>query len=114
MRHINRIINNQCRHVERSWKPWERPYTYARANKNRKYIQVLDYINKHPFCKRFDIICALYGFNKDRVSPRMVCGQASLMFSNLLYDDFIDYNSKYQYRLTSRGRNLLISAGVEA
>ena len=107
MRHLNREMNSYFRHTHNPYKPYQTPYTFTRASMKCRYVKFLDYIAKHPGCKRFDIICDVYGYNKDRLTPAMVRGQASLIFANLLYQDVIDYDKQYRYTLTDRGQQIL-------
>ncbi len=84
-------------------------YTYEKASPERSYVKVIKYIAEHPNCKRIDIIRGIWCPNATKYSAR---GHNSMLFSNLLYDDLIDYNRNYEYSVTKKGYDVLRRAGI--
>lgn len=108
MRHYNPVIRSPWRGtIKIKDRPYERPYTYARPSMKCKYVQILDYVANHPGCKRFDIICDVWHFSRELNTPKTLRGQCSLTFSNLLYDDLLDYDSHFRYTVTPKGMAIL-------
>ena len=109
MRHHNPKCKNQYfGYTSKYIAPFGRNHSYARPNKNRTYIKVLQYIKDNPGCKRYDVICDLCRYDRNLVKPYDVRGQYSTLFANLLYDNMIDYDKKYRYEITECGENLLM------
>lgn len=79
-------------------------YKWTRPNRERRYVQVLQYVYDHPNCKRKDIIGGVFKRFK------FIEGYQSSLFSNMLYDDLIAYDKNYQYTITNIGRKILMSA----
>lgn len=84
-------------------------YTWTKPTPERSYIKVLKFVAEHPRCKRIDIIRAIWYPNATKESSR---GSMSSLFACLLYDNFLDYNSKFEYTITSRGYELLCQAEI--
>lgn len=113
MRHRN-AISNSIYHGRgrRIYVPYQRNYTYTRPTPNRRYVQVMKYILEHPNCKRFDILCGVFGTKNEPGAKYSCRGYMSSLFSNMLYDDLIDYNRKFEYSVTEKGRQILRKAGI--
>ena len=94
---------------QKCYSPYQQNYTYAKPTPERTYVKVIKYIAEHPNCKRFDIVRALWCPNSTKYDCR---GHQSSLFSNLLYDDLIDYNYNYEYSVTKKGYDLLRRAGI--
>lgn len=84
-------------------------YTYEKASPERVYVKVIKFVAEHPNCKRIDIIRRLWWPNANKLVAR---GEQSALFANLLYDDLIDYNGKYEYTVTQKGYDVLRRAGI--
>lgn len=76
-------------------------YSWTKCNKNRKYVQVLQYIWNNPNCTRTEIINAIW--NKFIA----INGYQSQLFSHMIFDNLIDYDKKYRYTITSKGLEIL-------
>ena len=75
--------------------------TYAKPDVTRRYIQIIQYVADHPGCKRPEIYEAVFG-------GKFSHGSQSEIFSELLYDDLIDYDTKtFKYVATPKGMKLL-------
>ena len=75
-----------------------RYYTFGNPNPNRVYVKVLMFVESHPGCKRSDIQFGVWGkHNKSN----------STLFSQMLYADILDYNEKYEYKVTRKGKAIL-------
>jgi len=98
------------RHGEKCYSPYLKPYTYTRPTPARAYVKVVKFIAEHPDCKRIDVIRGLWRPNANAFDAR---GFQSSLFANLLYADFIDYNSKHEYNATQKGYDLLKHAGLK-
>ena len=91
---------------------------FKNANSKKRYVKILQYIADHDGCKRVDIIRDVYGYKnvdaKDKWHPghRTCRGQGSNVFSQLLYIDVIDYDKKFCYHITDRGREVLKTAYI--
>lgn len=105
------------------YKPYETQYIdsyksngFKYASLKKRYVKILRYIADHDGCKRVDIIRDVYGYKnvnaKDKWYPnsRICRGQGSTVFSQLLYIDVIDYDAKFCYHITDRGREVLKTA----
>ncbi len=68
--------------------------SYTRPNVGSGYYAIIDYIVKHPFCKRKEIINAIWG---DRSR-----GQWSSVFKALHYDGFFRITDKWEYIPTGK------------
>lgn len=90
-------------HVER---PYKIPYTYGRLSAKRRYIQAIQFVKDHDGCKRSDIIKGIWGFGQSSTNR----GYQSLLFANLLYIDYIDYDKNFRYHVTLKGLALLQKA----
>lgn len=84
-------------------------WTWTKPTPERAYIKVLKFVNEHPRCKRIDIIRAIWCPNATKESSK---GYMSSLFACLLFEDFIDYNSKFEYTITHNGWKLLYKAGI--
>ena len=85
-------------------------WTWTKPTPERAYIKVLKFVAEHPRCKRIDIIRAIWRPNANKLTSR---GYMSSFFACLLFEDFLDYNSKFEYTITSLGRELLRNAGIK-
>lgn len=103
------------RHVDRPqtyWPNWHTKYTVNRPHQivkfnskpkaHQKHILILKYVAEHPKCLRREIVD--YIKPGCWINPR---GYMSLIFSNLLYHDFIDYDKNYRYTITEKGMQRL-------
>jgi len=97
-------------HNQKCYSPYQRNYTYTKPTPERAYVKVIKFVAEHPNCKRIDIIRALWCPNATKFTAR---GEQSALFSNLLYDDLIDYNYNYEYTVTQKGYDLLRKAGIK-
>lgn len=126
MRHRNAISNSyfhgRGRHIN---SPYNQEYKFTRISAERRYVQVMKYILEHPNCKRFDILCGVFGILKRKPGVKYSSwleylgrakfssrGHMSNLFSNMLYHDLIDYNNKFEYNVTEKGREILRKAGI--
>ena len=98
MRHVKTLSCNNYPKPE--CKPCAEGYKFNSPTPNRVYVKILRYVDANPGCKRRDIINAIYGKGNSR-------GHASLIFSHMLYADILDYNAKYEYKVTRKGKNIL-------
>jgi len=117
MRHYNPTSTSCLSHrVRRRTCPYYHQYTdsynrtgFANADSSKRYVQILKYIADHDGCKRNVINIAVFKMNPDYVfskgSPAR--GYASIIFSQLLYLDLIDYDSEYRYHITDKGNEVL-------
>lgn len=80
--------------------PVQCEYTFKNPTPNRVYVKVLRFVESHPGCKRKDIRKAIWGKDAGR-------GQCSTTFANMLYHDILDYNERFEYKVTRKGRNIL-------
>lgn len=125
MRHVN-PTSTSCVSFRRGRRV-ERPYNmqyvesyrntqFAYANPNKTYVKALQYIADHDGCKRVDVNINVLGWKKHAetygVKRTAECsrGQHSSMYAALLYLDLIDYDSKFCYHITSKGRKVLETA----
>ena len=83
-------------------------YTYGKPSPERAYVKVVKFVAEHPNCKRIDIIRGIWRPN----AKAFMRGHQSSLLANLLYEDFIDYNRKYEYSITPKGYELLKRAGI--
>ena len=75
--------------------------TYAKPDVTRRYIQIIQFVHDNPGCKRPEIYEAVFG-------GKFSHGSQSEIFSELLYDDLIDYDTKtFKYVATPKGVELL-------
>lgn len=111
MRHHNPTSTSCCsvHRNQKCYSPYQRNYTYTKPTPERTYVKVIKFVAEHPNCKRIDIIRALWWPKATKFDAR---GEQSLLFSNLLYDDLIDYNCKYEYTVTQKGYDILRRAGI--
>lgn len=73
-------------------------YNFSSPTKDRVYVKVLRFVEKHPGCKRSDIQFGVWGNHKK---------SNSTLFAQMLYHDILDYNSKFEYKVTRKGKSLL-------
>lgn len=106
MRHHNPTIRNWHGHRVIATAPTQQNYKYNKPTPKRKYIQVISYIAKNLGCGRLAIQRAVWGRGLNSTAHEMR-GYMSATFANLLYNDFIDYNKNYEYRVTEKGYALL-------
>ncbi len=91
---------------------------FKHASSKKTYVKVLQYIADHDGCKRIDIIRDVFGYKnvdaKDKWYPghRTCRGQFSSGFAQLLFIDVIDYDEKFCYHITERGREVLKKAYI--
>ena len=112
MRHRNFAWRNPNRYYfyHKLGEPITRPYldgnyTWTKPNKDRRYVQILQYVYDHPNCKRSDIHEAVFHCH-------FSTGSNSSLYACMLADDLIDYNKKYQYTITKTGMKILKQAYV--
>lgn len=82
-----------------------RPYNYGnwswtKPNKDRRYVQILQFVYDHPNCTRAEIYEAVWG-------GKFTSGSQSKTFANMLYDDLIDYDKNYRYTIRPFGMKIL-------
>lgn len=107
MRHYNPTSHSSLRgdYGRKIYTPYlNGHWTWTKPTHERSYIKVLKFVAKHPRCKRIDIIRAIWRPNATKLNSR---GYMSSLFACLLFDNFLDYNSKYEYIVTYRGYDLL-------
>lgn len=80
---------------------------FKHPRKNSAGPRIVAFIANNPFCTRRQILEAVMQ-RKD-----YTCGQHSCTFSNLLWRDYIDYDSKYRYVVRSAGLEYLKRAGYK-
>ena len=93
MRHVN-IPNYTVDHPYQGC--WD--YNFSSPTKDRVYVKVLKFVEKHPGCKRSDIQFGVWGNHKK---------SNSTLFAQMLWHDILDYNEKFEYRVTRKGKNIL-------
>ena len=98
MRHVKTLSCSN--YIKPECRPCDEGYKFNSPTPNRVYVKVLKFVEANPGCKRRDIINAIYGKGYSR-------GHCSLMFSHMLYADILDYNAKYEYRVTRKGKSIL-------
>ena len=74
-------------------------YNFSSPTKDRVYVKVLKFVESHPKCHRKDIQRGVWGKSKS--------GLCSTLFAQMLYHDILDYNSKFEYKVTRKGKSLL-------
>ena len=82
-------------------------YTYKKPSMKRRYMQVIQFIADHDGCSRRE--CTAYIWNGNDPA-RVGRGEMSIVYSNLLWKDFIDYDKKFRYHVTEKGLKLLKEA----
>lgn len=108
MRHRNPISTSyfSFHRGERVTVPYlAKNWNFSRASQNRRYVQVVKWIAEHPQCTRKEVQLGVWN-TKGR-------GYQSSLFATLLYKDFIDYDKKFKYTVTERGKSLLKKAGIK-
>lgn len=96
MRHV-KIPNYTVDHPYQG--AWDyHTYNFSSPTKDRVYVKVLRFVEKQPGCKRSDIQFGVWGNHKK---------SNSTLFAQMLYHDILDYNSKFEYKVTRKGKNLL-------
>ena len=95
MRHVNMISRA---YAEPGNQPCQIAYTFKNPTPNRRDVQILKFVDEHPGCKRTDILTGVFN------TTRPTCPTT---FSQLLYADILDYNEKFEYRVTRKGKNIL-------
>ena len=83
-------------------RPDQCEYTFKRPAPNRVYVRILRFVESHPKCKRRDIREAIWGKDAGR-------GQCSTTFANMLYRDILDYNERFEYTVTKKGKDILLA-----
>lgn len=73
-------------------------YNFSSPTKDRVYVKVLKFVEKHPGCKRSDIQFGVWGNHKK---------SNSTLFAQMLHHDILDYNSKFEYKVTRKGKGIL-------
>lgn len=73
-------------------------YNFSTPTKDRVYVKVLKFVESHPKCKRADIQFGVWG-NHNRSN--------STLFAQMLYHDILDYNERFEYKVTRKGKALL-------
>lgn len=73
-------------------------YNFSSPTTDRVYVKVLKFVEKHPGCKRSDIQFGVWGNHKK---------SNSTLFAQMLYHDILDYNSKFEYMVTRKGKGIL-------
>lgn len=79
--------------------PYRPKYTFGSPKPTSVYVTVLKFIDSHPGCKRSDIQKGVWGDSRP--------GLNSTLFSQMLYADLIDYNSKFEYVVRRKGKSIL-------
>lgn len=114
MRHHN-PTSTSCWSSNRNrkcYRPYSINYSWTKPTPERRYVQVMKFILEHPHCKRFDILVGVFGVANTPEAKYSCRGYMSLLFSNMLYADLIDYNRNYEYSVTDYGRSILRKAGI--
>ena len=88
------------------YRPYQRLYAYTKPSMKFQYMKVIQFVADHPNCKRKDIIAGVWGRNRCHGNDGFMCH----VFSNLLYDDWIDYDENFRYTVTPGGKGLLEEA----
>jgi len=78
-------------------------YNFTCPTKDRIYVKVLRFVESHPGCSRKDILNGVWGKTNK--------GSNSTLFAQMLYHDILDYNGKFKYKVTRKGKNLLRKVG---
>ena len=85
------------------WGCWPyHTYNFSSPTKDRVYVKVLKFVESHPKCHRKDIQRGVWGKSKP--------GLCSTLFAQMLYHDILDYNSKFEYKVTRKGKGILKKA----
>lgn len=108
MRHINPISHSyfSFHRGERIQVPYLIDnWNFSRPSLKRRYIQVVKWIAEHPQCTRKEVQLGIWNTMKR--------GYQSSLFAVLLFEDFIDYDKKFKYTVTERGKSLLKKAGIK-
>ena len=109
MRHVTRFsthyINSAVGWVRKNLPYDGNGYTFTHPART-KYLEVLNYIAANPGCKRIEIIKAVWP-RRNNFPDSSNRGFSSNLFSNMLYADLIDYNSKYEYIVRPWGCEIL-------
>lgn len=105
MRHHDITRRSHCSFTTRIGEVIDCPYqygnwTWSKPNKNRRYVQILQYVYDHSKCTRAEIYEAVFG-------RKFFPGSHSKTFANMLYDDLIDYDKNYKYTITDYGMEIL-------
>lgn len=82
--------------------PYQDLYTYSKPSMKFKYMKLIQFIADHPNCSRREASIGVWGGYSH--------GYQSGPFSNLLYHDYIDYDTKFRYHVTPKGEELLKKA----
>lgn len=100
MRHVIPTNGNSKPYLD----PWggHQWYTFKKPTKDRAYVKVLKFVESHPKCHRKDIQRGVWG----KSNP----GLCSTLFSQMLFADLIDYNFKFEYKVTRKGKGILKKA----
>ena len=98
MRHVNRI---SCAYLEKGNKPCQIKYTFKNPTPDRRYVQILKFVAEHPGCRRTDILKEVFH------TTRRTCPST---FSQMLYANILDYNERFEYKVTRKGKNILKKA----
>lgn len=95
MRHVVTQYRDNVPYVSN----WDgKHYTFKNSTPNRVYVKVLKFVESHPRCKRSDIQFGVWGnHNKSN----------STLFAQMLYHDILDYNGKFEYKVTRKGKAIL-------
>ena len=117
MRHYNPTHCLPWRNNNRPYvcsKPQHQCYSYAHPTMKRWYVKILQYVYDHPNCKRVEILHGVFPtqFESIESAKKYGRGYASITFSNMLYDDLIDYDSKYRYVIRPYGLEVLKRAYI--
>ena len=114
MRHRYPHCKSPWRKRHQVVEPYENQYIksyqnngFAKANKQKLYVRILDYVFTHPDCKRAEINYGLGKYKSVEAAIDFGRGQYSTVYSQLLYLDLIDYNKAYRYHVTSKGLQVL-------
>ena len=75
-------------------------YTYANPTKNRRYVQVLQYVYDHPKCLLKKFFAYVFGKPHDP-------GSHSSLFARMIEDGLFEYDSKYRYTILPKGLDIL-------
>ena len=101
MRHVNFYSYIGCKEKFHIPKPYLwRDWTFANPKQNYGYVKILKCILENPGLKRREIHEKVFGC---RFEP----GNRSCLYAVMLWADLIDYDAKFRYTITQRGKKLL-------
>lgn len=69
----------------------------------KRWVQVIDWVERHDGCSREDILKGVWGYS----NPKVKRSSNSTTFARLLYYDFIDYDKHHKYHISKNGEEIL-------